>query len=211
MQSPETPNYFSIYESLKTWDQLYSQKNSVNTHLFKSLESTNDWAKAHILKPNILNFTATDLQTNGRGQYDRKWVSTPEGHGLFCTWSFMIKPKFLDENLSSIVGNNLLNNISLVFPSIQPFISLKLPNDILIRYKKTAGILTEIISVGNHHTVHIGLGLNVWSSPKGLDQPTTHLSQHLTMQTQGQHSELSQKNFFKLMNLTAMQFKRKLI
>lgn len=57
--------------------------------------------------------------------------------------------------------------------------SLKAPNDIYVLDGKCAGLLTEVVSSGARGgtTLHVGLGLNVFSKPDLLDQKTAALAE----------------------------------
>lgn len=52
---------------------------------------------------------------------------------------------------------------------------VKPPNDILVNGKKLCGILCESVWKGEKMAHLIGIGINVRSSPKDVDQPTTSL------------------------------------
>ncbi len=53
---------------------------------------------------------------------------------------------------------------------LQAHLSIKAPNDILLRGKKLSGLLTEVVQMGDRFRLLVGLGLNVWGSP--ADVPT---------------------------------------
>ncbi len=111
----------------------------------------------------------TEHQTGGRGRLDRNWESPP---GKSILFSALLYPD-IDINKLSIIGlmisivildavsafledNNSLRNIS------EDSLSLKWPNDILVRGKKLCGILCQsgIDAKGDRYVV-IGAGLNV--------------------------------------------------
>ena len=57
-------------------------------------------------------------------------------------------------------------------------IYIKLPNDILLNNKKVCGILQEIIFRNNLKYLIVGIGINVSSSPKINNYPTTFLNNY---------------------------------
>lgn len=108
-----------------------------------------------------------DSQTNGRGQLKRTWHSS-DSKGLW--FSLIIKPELESENahhltlLTAVALSETIRAVS----SIQP--KIKWPNDILIKDKKVAGILTETKT--DHLKIRyavIGIGLNLNQSAMHAD------------------------------------------
>lgn len=142
-------------------------------HHFPSMESTNSWAKEHILSfdRDALTIVSTDKQTNGRGRLGRKWLSSP---GNLCV-SFCFFWK----------GHNILNIPQLMALNIVELLegyaikgAIKWPNDVLVDQKKIAGILCEVVSCGEDKGIILGVGLNVNLTKKELaaiDQPCCSL------------------------------------
>lgn len=122
-------------------------------------DSTNSYAKSvpssHLTHGTVV---LTDHQVKGRGQYERKWEAEPYKNLTFTT---ALRPK----------KSGRLNLLSLaaaysIAKTVQKFIpeevSLKWPNDILIKEKKLGGLLTECTFNGQKlDRVLIGLGLNI--------------------------------------------------
>lgn len=105
-------------------------------------------------------------QTNGRGRMDRSWFSPPL-RGIYA--SLILRPAIPPHEaprmtlLSSVaVAEALLAQTSLD-------VRIKWPNDILVKGRKIAGILTEI-STGMDVVEHmiVGLGVNVNIPPEGF-------------------------------------------
>ncbi len=109
----------------------------------------------------------SEIQTEGRGQYRRKW-SSPLG-GLWITEVFGVE---------NPVGLSTFMSIP-IFRLIKRYsgdVSIKWPNDIFIKGRKVAGIITEI--VGN--TAYVGIGINVENRvPEELNAIATSLSEHV--------------------------------
>ncbi len=98
-------------------------------------------------------------QTEGKGRRGREWVSNS---GQNLTFSILVKDFTHGKRVNLI---NLAASLA-VAHSIENLyqlkVELKWPNDVLIRNKKTAGILVESISKGNKiERFVIGLGVNV--------------------------------------------------
>jgi len=113
-----------------------------------------------------------DHQQNGRGQYNRLWISEP---GLNLTFTMAFRPAETDRLplLTMTIGWALINFLQCEF-RFKGY--LKMPNDVLISRKKIAGILTENIFYGSRlDRVLIGVGLNVNQSQfsSELDQATS--------------------------------------
>lgn len=106
-----------------------------------------------------------ETQTKGRGRMGRSWVS-PKGKGVYV--SVILRPELSPADLSqltllsAVVVCEALRNATGIDASI------KWPNDILIKGKKIAGILTELnAEVERVHFVVVGVGINV-NTPKNL-------------------------------------------
>ncbi len=128
---------------------------------FKDVESTNLCAKEYVENNKVdlpVVFT-TDFQTNGRGYPPNIWDSE-KGKNLLI--SIALNSSI---NLSEIFNLNIITSLSLI-DLLEDFnisnLSIKWPNDILIRKRKVCGILIEnkikrkdiVFSI-------IGAGLNV--------------------------------------------------
>jgi BirA family biotin operon repressor/biotin-[acetyl-CoA-carboxylase] ligase len=134
------------------------------------IESTNDFARSLITQHEISKgIVIADEQTKGRGRYGNKW-SSPKGN-LYFTIFFPIsknnlrKIQFLAQlQISKIIRGYDVKNVS-----------VKWPNDIYVGNKKICGILQES-TIFNKFFLIIGVGINVKSSPKFKNYPTTSLN-----------------------------------
>ena len=122
----------------------------IKIYYFDTLESTNDKAKEfECEEDNYIIYTKN--QTNGRGQYDRRWISK---NGL----TFSIVLKELDNELYKIVPQAIVQYLK----SKGIDANIKLPNDIYYKGKKLGGILIENIFKDNQYEkTIIGIGLNI--------------------------------------------------
>lgn len=128
---------------------------------FKKLESTNTYVKK-LSKEEVDQgmICLTDDQFKGRGQYRRKWESET---GKNLTFSLVFKPQtaagFHVLTLACALAlveqlDSLMNESSCAY--------IKWPNDVMLKRKKVAGLLTETVFNGNHlDRLIFGMGLNV--------------------------------------------------
>ena len=102
----------------------------------------------------------TDHQTKGRGQRGNSWES---GQGENLTFSLLLLPRFLATKDQFQLNMAIALGIAAgLHALVSRTISLKWPNDILIDYKKVAGILIENQSQGSALSASIiGIGVNV--------------------------------------------------
>ena len=145
----------------------------LNKYLYKKVGSTNNVALRLIKQGNQRGIILTDQQTKGKGQRKNKWISM-KGN-LFLTVFFEIGKKI---SLSKIINLNLKIIKKIIHKKINSFIQIKKPNDILINKKKVCGILQETIFKQNRKYLIVGIGINVSSSPKINNYPTTFLNYH---------------------------------
>ncbi|MEK6275278.1 MAG: biotin--[acetyl-CoA-carboxylase] ligase [Actinomycetota bacterium] len=114
----------------------------------------------------------TEEQTEGRGRLGRQWLSPREVSLLF---SILLEPPVETQRLpelSLVAGEACAEAIAAV-TGLEP--EIKLPNDILVSGRKTAGILAE----ARDGRVVLGIGINVNVPPDELptevDRPATSL------------------------------------
>ena len=100
---------------------------------FKKVKSTNDTAIRIIKNSNCkYGMVISDIQTMGRGQYGKKWISC-KGN-LFV--SFFHELKNIDLSLGQITKINCLLVKKLLTNYYKKNIIFKKPNDLLIKKKK---------------------------------------------------------------------------
>ena len=77
--------------------------------------------------------------------------------------------------LKKITQLNLSIIKKIILKITKTYVSVKLPNDILINKKKICGILQETIEKNNIKYLIVGIGVNLIRSPKISSYPTTNL------------------------------------
>ena len=114
----------------------------------------------------------TEEQTEGRGRLGRRWLSPP---GVSLLFSLLLEPPLETARLpelTPVAGQACAEAIARV-TGLTP--EIKLPNDILVGGRKTAGILAE----ARDGRVVLGIGVNVNVTlpdlPQGLDPSATSL------------------------------------
>ncbi len=129
-------------------------------HYLKITDSTNT-AAMDLAKKGAQDGTliVAEEQTRGRGRLGREWLSAPYSSLIM---SLIFKPDIEPSQLyyitmlSSIAVVNAVKKIAGISAGI------KWPNDIYIKNKKVAGILTELyLNKESETIVVVGLGLNV--------------------------------------------------
>lgn len=148
-------------------------KNSLRTRwvgrsyrYIQSVGSTNDFLKHEMAAANPPAGTVvlTDFQSKGRGRLDRRWEAPP---GTSLLFSVLFRPTWPAERLpwlTMIAGTAVAESIE---AETGLTISLKWPNDVIIKYQgkwhKFCGILLEGQITSNSQLAYaiIGTGINV--------------------------------------------------
>ena len=139
---------------------------------FKIVNSTNDLAIQIIKNTNNKSgIIIAEKQKKGRGQYGKKWVSF-KGN-LFVTIFFPINKVKL--SLKDLTKVNCLLVKKLLSNFYNGKITIKKPNDLLIKKMKISGILQEILTKSGEKFIIIGVGINLIKSPTIKDYLTTNL------------------------------------
>ena len=126
--------------------------------VFEQTTSTNDVVEKLArdgVKEGVVVFA--ESQTRGRGRLGRKWVS-PAHKGLW--FSVLLRPDLRPQETTqlTVASATALRRAIQSETGLKP--EIKWPNDILIRGKKVAGILTEL-SAEVDRVKHIILGIGV--------------------------------------------------
>lgn len=98
-----------------------------------------------------------EAQTKGRGRLGRKWVS-PSGKGLW--FSVLLRPDLRPQEVTQLTIAAATALWRAIHEQTGLVPEIKWPNDILIRGRKTAGILTEL-SAELDRVKHVVLGIGV--------------------------------------------------
>jgi BirA family biotin operon repressor/biotin-[acetyl-CoA-carboxylase] ligase len=107
----------------------------------------------------------TEKQTEGRGRLGRTWVS-PRGVSLL--FSVLLEPPVESMRLPelTVVAGDAVREAIAAVTALAP--EIKLPNDVLIDGRKTAGILAE----AREGRVVLGIGVNVNLPAQDLPEET---------------------------------------
>ena len=139
---------------------------------FKKVKSTNSTALRIIKETNYtLGMVVAEIQSEGRGQYGRKWTSL-KGN-LFV--SFFNELKKTNSSINVITKSNCLLVKNLLSKFTNKRITIKKPNDLLIDKKKISGILQEIILTKGKKFLITGIGINITKHPNIKNYPATNL------------------------------------
>src|SRR3989441_11815349 len=140
---------------------------------YERISSTNTMAKA-LAQKGAADWTVvvSEVQTQGRGRSGRSWKS-PKG-GLW--FSLIIRPKIPADRISLLqfwVANALRKGIEEVY-GVQS--EVKWPNDLVVDWKKLAGLLIETkISGPELAYAIVGIGLNVNMTAEQLPSGATSI------------------------------------
>ena len=139
---------------------------------YKKVSSTNNVAITKIKQGYKTGVIISETQTNGRGQYGKKWISN-KGN-LFLSMFFTINKK---TKISNLVKSNLKSIKKILSKYIKLKINIKIPNDIMVNKKKICGILNETLFYDNLKFIIVGIGINISNSPNFKEYPTTNLNE----------------------------------
>lgn len=140
------------------------------------VDSTNRMAKDLAIKGTPEGtLVIAERQTRGRGRMDRDWFSPP-GEGIYMT--MVLRPSLPPAEAPKIT---LLTGVAMA-ESLREIsgieVKIKWPNDIVIKGKKLAGILTELsaeIDAINFVLIGIGVNVNTEEFPGSLQEMATSL------------------------------------
>jgi BirA family biotin operon repressor/biotin-[acetyl-CoA-carboxylase] ligase len=144
---------------------------TIDTTMRRAAELADDGAPSGTI-------VAAAEQTAGLGRLGRAWHS-PRGKGLYFTC--ILRPELPPEELPVIT---LALGVA-VADALQMFCGLtcdlKWPNDVLVRGRKLAGILTQL----HHDAVLAGIGLNV--NQAGFPEELADTATSLILETGSEH------------------------
>ena len=134
-------------------------------HLFTSIDSTHEYLKrltSQVSYDHTIRLCLADMQTKGRGQWDRAWHS-PAGKNIYLSCLYPIK-----KECNALNGLSLLVSLA-VLKTLKHYATsffVKWPNDILYvsqdkKPRKISGILVELIARPQITLALISIGLNV--------------------------------------------------
>ncbi|BAS68417.1 BirA family transcriptional regulator, biotin operon repressor / biotin-[acetyl-CoA-carboxylase] ligase [endosymbiont of Bathymodiolus septemdierum str. Myojin knoll] len=128
----------------------------IDCHIFDTLPSTNDYLSSLAFSPRTQVCVAMQ-QTQGKGQYNRRWLSS-KNNSILLSIRRVFSADVTLSGLSLVVGLALIETLKdYGINDLQ----LKWPNDVYHQDKKLAGILIENSLKNQMQSVVIGLGINV--------------------------------------------------
>ena len=148
---------------------------------FESIGSTNDVAKESVDEgaPEGTLVIAEE-QTAGKGRLGRPWIAPP---GTSLLFSLLLYPDLTLEHVPRLTMLASLAAAEAIESVTGLPVRFKWPNDILIRGRKSGGVLTEVGVTGERlDYVVVGIGLNVNWNPSQvpeLVEKATSLSEEL--------------------------------
>ncbi len=171
---------------------------------FETIDSTNTYAKLNIDDLEDKSIVYTNLQTKGRGRFDRTWVNLGS-ENIYMT--IVLKPSpvilnsFQDLTNKQLYDNETARCISeclKTYSNLTQYLSIclckqlenlglnpkiKWPNDVLVNGKKISGILAEAVFKGQKlKGIVLGIGVNLNANLQdvsSIDRPATSLNLEL--------------------------------
>ena len=141
---------------------------------FKKVNSTNNTAIRIIKRSNYnMGMVVSEIQTKGKGQYGRKWISL-KGN-LFVSFFNEFNKKNLSIKVITKINCHLVKKLLSSFTRKK--ILFKKPNDLLIDKKKISGILQEVIFARDKKFLITGIGINIIKNPNIKNYPATNLQE----------------------------------
>lgn len=142
----------------------------------ETVSSTSEHLKSFVAK-GVPRITMADEQTAGKGRYGRSWHSE-KGQGLYV--SFLVYPTWTADRAPFLTMIAALAVIRAIQSKNTGTVELriKVPNDVRIRRKKVAGILTELSTQSDRiRWGIIGIGVNLYHQkfPEELELKATSL------------------------------------
>ena len=125
----------------------------------EEIDSTSAYARRNLVDLPNFKVISANVQTDGHGQFGRKWLSSAENGGN-CYISIVLKPENI-EHLNELTRfTSLMTAKTLAEYDLKA--ELKYPNDVLVNGKKIAGILAESVFMGTTFKgVIVGIGVNL--------------------------------------------------
>ena len=124
--------------------------------VFDRLASTNTWAMDHLKELDHGDVVQALEQGGGKGRRSRKWFTPPGGLALSVVLDY---PDQAEQ--APLLGQGAALGVALWLESQSLDGGLKWPNDVLIRHRKVAGVLSEARPAVGKAVVGLGLNVNI--------------------------------------------------
>ncbi|MFE1244143.1 biotin--[acetyl-CoA-carboxylase] ligase [Fictibacillus sp. NPDC058756] len=176
LTSPDlvTAEEVSLYTGEGTFGKKVTYKKSVKS----TQEIAHSLAREGAVEGSIV---IADEQTGGRGRLGRAWQS-PSGTGIWM--SLILRPEIPLQKapqltlLIAVAASRAIEKVTGLEAAI------KWPNDLLIKGKKVAGILTELQAEADSiHSVIVGIGMNVNQEKKHFSEEISEIATSLAIES----------------------------
>jgi len=140
-------------------------------YTFKKVNSTNDTAIKIIKNSNCKSgIIIADEQKKGKGQRGKKWISY-KGN-IFVSVFFALDK--INLSIAHLTKLNCFLIKKILSSYCKKKITVKFPNDLVVKKNKICGILQETIKKTNTTYMIVGIGINLIKSPNIKNYPTTN-------------------------------------
>jgi BirA family biotin operon repressor/biotin-[acetyl-CoA-carboxylase] ligase len=158
-------------------------------HYFETVGSTNTIAcQLALAGAREGEVVVAGTQTKGRGRLDRTWQSPP---GINLYTSLILRPRIEPAMAPQIT---LMAGVAVaeLFSDYCPVgVTIKWPNDVLLRGKKVCGILTEMkAAAGSLDFIILGMGLNINMDREDFDPTLRDAATSLKIETGADYDRL---------------------
>lgn len=147
---------------------------TISSVLLESVHSTNDWARANLLRlSSDITLVRALHQSGGRG-LSGKWLSPPN-RGIYSSYVTFLPTR---RETTSLLTSMAIASILQMLDEIDIWTQVKWPNDIILNNKKMGGVLSEVVKGREKTASIIGIGLNIntlASDITAIEQPVTSL------------------------------------
>ncbi|AEB27506.1 Biotin-protein ligase / Biotin operon repressor [Francisella cf. novicida Fx1] len=159
--------------------QLNKYIDDIKVEYFPTIDSTNDYFLATNFTHKY-HFCYVDKQTKGRGRRGDKWISEDKDN-IYSTLAFHCNFAITADSLKSVkIALGVLAAIKKYIPkNLQPYLKIKLPNDIYFQDQKLAGILIETKNIKKDSfdiIIGVGINVNMTNTDENIDREWTSLS-----------------------------------
>ena len=145
------------------WTKDYLKKKDLAFLSVDETLSTNDLAKKEAFRKNLdFKIYLAKKQTKGRGQEGKTWIDSD----LMISFLWRRDFKTLKKDHALFFTKDLKKALEETFKDLN--FEVKKINDLLLNKKKLSGLLLEVLREGERKALVLGLGMNVFSSPKSL-------------------------------------------
>ncbi len=158
-------------------EKLEKLANGMQIHVLDCCPSTNTLAKELALSdPDRTALIVAHSQTNGRGRQGRSFLS-PDGTGVYVSLLFPITGDLSSSLTLTCAASVAVMRAIRALTGLQA--QIKWVNDLLLNGRKVCGILTEAVTMGEHTSLVVGIGINLrpMSFPKELENIAGTLNQ----------------------------------